>query len=112
MCDKNGNVTISKDGFQKGKCDMQELLSGKTLTPTLRSVRRFRSVAVDSAITFILSSENVSFFSWGTKRWKVDGVEKFFPAVSRKTTRANMYCKYIATQEIPEVNKVKRSSFL
>jgi hypothetical protein len=112
MCDKNGNVTISKDGFQKGKCDMQELLSGKTLTPALRSVRRFRSVAVDSAITFILSSENVSFFSWRTKRWKVDGVENFFLAVSRKTTRANMYCKYIATQEIPEVNKVKRSSFL
>ncbi len=93
---------------------MQELLSGKTLAPALRSVRRYRSVAVYSAITFILSSENVSFFSWGTKRWKVDRVEKFIPQifVSRKTTRANMYCKYIATQEIPEVKKVKRSSFL
>lgn len=80
-------------------------------TRATTSVRRYRSVAVDSAITFILSSENVSFFSWGTKRWKVDGVENFFLAVSRKTTRANMYCKYIATKEIPEVNKVKRSSF-
>ena len=103
--------SLSCNSYKKGNVDLQQLLKGKKLFRVFRSVQKFNPLAVDSALAFILSSENVSYTSWGTKTFHLNGIDHVFPAVTRKKTRAIMYRNYCANQQIPPIHKLKRTAF-
>ncbi len=69
---------------RRGRKDMKQLLKGKSLVPALRDVQKFNPKAVNYALSFVLSSENVSCTSWGTTRFQLNGKEHAFPTVTKK----------------------------
>lgn len=108
---ENEKIMLIRNGYRRGKSDMNQLLKGKALVPALRSVQRFKPKAVDYFLSFILSSENVSYTSWGTTRLQLNGEEHVFPAVTRKKTKSVMYKNYCSNRQIPSAHQLKKSSF-
>ena len=75
---------IDKAQFYRGKQDFEDLISIGYLPTASRTLRRFSPVQADLAISFILSPDNVSYLSWGTRVITFDGKKHQFPCIDRK----------------------------
>lgn len=75
---------------------MIALSNGRLLKKRVITLQRFDPAAVQSAVGLILSSDNVSFLSWGTKRLRLDGGITVFPSITRKLSRTHIFDQYIA----------------
>ena len=90
----NFNFQFNWKTYSRARKDVTQLLDGQPLEITARSLQRYNPAAVDVAIAFILSHENVSFLSWGTKSISVDGTVHTFPKIIRKRTKTRIFKCY------------------
>ena len=90
----NLNFQFNWKIYSSARKDFKKLLDGQPLEITTRTLQRYNPAAIDTAIDFILSHENVSFLSWGTKSLCVDGIVQTFPKIIRKRTKTRIFQAY------------------
>lgn len=105
--------TMSRTSFAKGRSDFKILAAGGELLVNPRSVLRYQSASVDAAIAFILSSENVSYLSWGAKKVVVDGKAHILPSITRKRAVKHIYDAYVEADRTSytETGTISRAAF-
>lgn len=86
--------TLSPCTFMNGCKNCESLSNGISLNNFQRTIKCYDTAVVKEAVSFILSTENVSYLSWGTKTLKINGTRHKIPAIIRKKTRMSMYNLY------------------
>ena len=112
--DTNPNLSLSCNSYRQGVKHFETLIIGEPIAIFKKSLQRFDPASVDQAVAFILSNENVSFLSWGTKRIMLDGVVTHFPAITRKKSRSQMFAKYLIDNTVKTQTRIpiNRTNFL
>ena len=112
--DTNPNLSLSCNSYRQGVKHFEKLIIGEPIAISKKSLQRFDPASVDQAVAFILSNENVSFLSWGTKRIMLDGVVTNFPAITRKKSRSQMFAKYLIDNTVKTQTRIpiNRTNFL
>lgn len=74
----------SSHRYKGARKDWDVLLSSARVLRKTRTVRRSVDGSIKEALKLIFRGDTIQLLSWGTKRIKVGGQWKYFPAVLRK----------------------------
>ena len=102
-------LQLNRRSFSRAKKDFRSMTTAGYLSPSVRTLKRFSTDEADFALSFILSSDNVSFWSWGTKTITFDGIKHSFPRINRKKSRTIIYEDYVRAVSFGK--KISRTNF-
>ena len=101
---------IGPERYTEGKKKMQSIKVGVELVKTKKVLTNYKQHAVEKAVDFILSEENIQVLSWGTKQVQIGKRTVSLPKLCRKRIPTNILRAY--TESIQDEDSIGDSSFL
>ena len=101
---------VGKLRFETAKKNLKCLQQGKEIRHTKRTIANYNKCAVEKAVDFILSSDNIQVLSWGHKNLTIGNQEVTLPKICRK--RIPEYILRSYQEMLPKSKTIGASSFL